>query len=165
MITFLLSGLWHGAKITFMAWGLMQGLYLCFEALTNKQRTQFEKRFRLEKRWWYLLLRILTVFVLFMASQIVGRADNLKESLVIFRKIFTERGPLFIGDGPSLLIYIFFGLLVLLFKDFTEEFMPEKLKLFNNKRKFVRIMVYSTLVILILLAGVFDGGQFIYFKF
>lgn len=165
LITFLLSGLWHGAKITFMAWGLMQGLYLCFEALTNKQRTGFEKKFGLEKKWWYILLRILIVFVLFMASQIVGRADTLKESFAVIRKIFTERGPLFIGDGPSLLIYIFFGLSILLFKDYTEEFMPGKLMLFNNKRKFVRIMIYSTMIILILLTGVFDGGQFIYFKF
>jgi hypothetical protein len=54
---------------------------------------------------------------------------------------------------------------MLLFRDFTEEFMPSKFLLFENKRKLVRILSYSLVIILILLIGVFDGGEFIYFQF
>lgn len=43
MITFMISGIWHAASLTFVAWGLLQGIYLSVEALTNKQRSNMEK--------------------------------------------------------------------------------------------------------------------------
>jgi len=36
MITFLVSGLWHGANWTFVIWGALHGLYQAFEILTQK---------------------------------------------------------------------------------------------------------------------------------
>ncbi|MGS0525486.1 MBOAT family O-acyltransferase [Zobellia nedashkovskayae] len=37
-ITFLVSGLWHGANWTFVVWGALNGVYLIFEVLLFKQR-------------------------------------------------------------------------------------------------------------------------------
>jgi alginate O-acetyltransferase complex protein AlgI len=62
-------------------------------------------------------------------------------------------------------LFFTLGVLMILFKDITEEFMPTKFRLFDSKNKFIRKMAYSLIVILILLIGVFDGGQFIYFQF
>lgn len=165
MTTFLISGLWHAASLTFIVWGLLQGLYLSFEALTNKKRVVFEKKHDLNKRGWYVLLNICITFMLFSASQVFGRADNIDSALSIYNKIIFQQGPLFIGDGPSLLIYIFIGLIMLLLKDFTDEYTPLKFLLFNNKNKTIRVIAYTSIIIFILLIGVFDGGQFLYFKF
>ena len=165
MITFLLSGIWHGAALTFVVWGLMQGVYLSIEALTSRRRMQFEKKYNTGKKGGYIFLQILLVFILFTASQIVGRAESVPAACEVFRKIFTATGPLFIGEAPSILIYSFFGLLLLLCKDGLDEFAPTKCLLFENKNKFIRVMAYSTIIILILLIGVFDGSQFLYFKF
>jgi D-alanyl-lipoteichoic acid acyltransferase DltB (MBOAT superfamily) len=165
MITFLISGLWHAATLTFVVWGLMQGVYLATEALTNKKRIQFEKKYQLNNRRWYVILQILITFILFAASQVFGRADSIGSAITIYKKIFFQQGCLFIGDAPSILIYSFLGLLMLMIKDYTDEFIPSRFLLFENKNKSIRMLSYVTVVFFILLFGVFDGGQFLYFKF
>lgn len=164
MITFLISGIWHAATLTFIAWGVIQGIYLSIEALTNRKRAMFEKRHNLNKKTWYVAMSILITFLLFSASQIFGRASTLHDALDVYSKIFFRPGTLFIGQ-PSTLIYIFMGLSMLLIKDFMDEFKPTRFRLFDSKHKYVRILSYSSIVILILLIGVVDGGQFIYFQF
>jgi D-alanyl-lipoteichoic acid acyltransferase DltB (MBOAT superfamily) len=39
MLTMLLGGLWHGASWTFVAWGALHGLFLCFERMLRKKKT------------------------------------------------------------------------------------------------------------------------------
>jgi alginate O-acetyltransferase complex protein AlgI len=164
LITFLLSGIWHGAALTFVVWGLMQGVFLSIEALLRNRRALFEKKYNLNKKILYILFGICFTFVLFSASEIFGRATNLNDALMVYKKIFTESGPLFIGI-PSTFIFSILGLFILLLKDFTDEFTPTKFLLFENRQKFIRVMAYSSIIIIILLIGVFDGEQFIYFQF
>jgi alginate O-acetyltransferase complex protein AlgI len=164
MITFLISGIWHAPAITYLVWGIMQGTYLSIEALTNKRKSDFEKKFNLSGKAWYIFSGCLLTFILFTASQIFARATNMHDALLVYSKIFTTSGPLFIG-APSILIFGIFGIVMVLIKDFADEFKPSKLQLFENKNMFVRIAAYSTVLLLIFLIGVFDGGQFIYFKF
>lgn len=38
IFTFLIAGLWHGATISFLLWGLIQGVILSIEALTKKKK-------------------------------------------------------------------------------------------------------------------------------
>ncbi len=38
MVTFLLVGLWHGANLTFVAWGLLHGVYLAVENVIDRAR-------------------------------------------------------------------------------------------------------------------------------
>lgn len=164
MITFLLSGIWHGPALTFVVWGLIQGVFLSVEALTNKKKAQFENKYNLSKKGWYILLGTCSTFILFAASQIFGRAANIVDAFAIYKKIFSTTGYLFIGN-PSTFIFSFLGLSMLFFKDFTDEFMPSKFLLFENENKIIRVLAYSSIIILLLLIGVFDGGQFIYFQF
>jgi alginate O-acetyltransferase complex protein AlgI len=164
LITFMISGIWHGAALTFVVWGLMQGIFLSIEALMKNRRTRFEKNYNLNNKTFYIFLGILLTFVLFASSQIFGRANNLNDAFLVYRKIFTTSGPLFIGN-PSAFIFSLFSLSLLLLKDFTDEFIPTGFLLFENKKKYIRVIAYSSIIILILLIGVFDGGQFIYFQF
>lgn len=164
LLTFLISGIWHGLGLTFVVWGIIQGLFLSIEALTNDRRAIIKKKYNLNKKWWYILFGISFTFILFDASLIFGRAQNCIDALHIFFRIFTTTGDLFIGS-PSTLIYCLLGLIMLLAKDFTDEYIPSRFLLFENRNKFIRVISYSSIIILILLIGVFDGGQFIYFQF
>jgi alginate O-acetyltransferase complex protein AlgI len=58
LITFLLSGIWHGAALTFVVWGLMQGVFLSIEALLRNRRALFEKKYNLNKKILYILFGI-----------------------------------------------------------------------------------------------------------
>ncbi|MFH1119618.1 MAG: MBOAT family O-acyltransferase [Bacteroidota bacterium] len=164
MITFMISGIWHGAALTFVVWGLMQGIFLSTEALTNKRRSVFEAKHGLNRKAWYLVLSMGVTYFLFSVSQIFGRADNLDDAFLVFRRIFTDPGPLFLGP-PSTFINGSIALALLMLKDFFDEFRPGRLLLFDNPRKIVRIISCSLVIILILLIGILDSGQFIYFQF
>ncbi len=164
MITFIISGIWHGAAVTFIIWGLMQGIFVSAEALMVKQKTLFEKKYNLTKKGLYVFAGCLLTFILFASSQIFARAPNTETALTVYRKIFSFSGPLFIG-APSVLIFCGLGLFMLLFKDFTDEYMPSKFQFFESRYKPVRIFSYSIIILIILLMGVFDSSEFIYFQF
>jgi D-alanyl-lipoteichoic acid acyltransferase DltB (MBOAT superfamily) len=164
MITFLISGIWHGAALTFIVWGLMQGAFLCIEALTNKRRAIFEKKHNLSKKGWYIFIGICSTFILFAASQIFGRAANISDALMVYKKIFTVSGPLF-SEGYEHIIYGVSGIIFLLIIEFNQEFFVKNHLPSTAKHWLIEQMVYIFLIIIILLVGVLDGGQFIYFKF
>jgi D-alanyl-lipoteichoic acid acyltransferase DltB (MBOAT superfamily) len=164
LITFFISGIWHGAALTFVVWGLMQGIFLSIEALTNKKRAKFENKYNLKNKGWYIFAGISLTFILFAASQVFGRVANLNDAILVYQRIFSTAGKLFIGT-PSTLVYSVCGLSLLLFKDFTDEFSPSKFLMFENEHQYIRVMAYSSIIILVFLIGVFDGGQFIYFQF
>ena len=49
IVVFLVSGLWHGANWTFIAWGALHGIYLLIENLTLNIRLRFKNTIRLNK--------------------------------------------------------------------------------------------------------------------
>jgi alginate O-acetyltransferase complex protein AlgI len=164
LMTFMISGIWHGAALTYIIWGLMQGVFLSIESLTNKKRVIIEKKFKLSNKTWYIVLGSISTFILFAASLVFGRAANISDGLEVYSKIFTNRGALFIGD-ISPFIFCLIGLSILLIKDFLDEYFPSSFLFFDNKHFIVRMLAYSSVIIIILIMGVFDGGQFIYFQF
>jgi D-alanyl-lipoteichoic acid acyltransferase DltB (MBOAT superfamily) len=164
LITFLISGIWHAPTWTYLAWGILQGICLSVEALTVSKRAAFRKRFSLNGKTGYVVISCLLTFLLFSASLVFAKTSSMHDALTVFSKIFSESGSLFIG-APSILLFGLLGIIMLLTKDFTEEFAPSKLLLFENKHKPVRILAYSAVIVIILMIGVFDGGQFIYFQF
>lgn len=163
MVTFIVSGVWHGAAWTFIFWGIFNGVFLCIEALFQKQRTQVEKKYNLKSKWWYTLFCCLCVYLIFAFSQIFGRCDSIGQAFGVIGKIFTEKGSLFV-DVRSLSCGIAF-LMLLFLKDFSDEFLKGRLSLFNNSSTFIRWSSYFLFVIFILLFGAIDGGSFIYFQY
>lgn len=165
MATFLISGLWHGATLMFILWGVIQGICLSIEAITNKRRTEFEKKHGLGHRWWYIALSCIVTFLLFAFSEIFGRAASASEAFEIIRKIFTEPGKLFVADIELIFASGIIALLILFFKDFTDEYLPGKYLLYENPHPVIRFSSYLLTIALILTLGVLTGGQFIYFQF
>lgn len=162
--TFVISGIWHGAALTFVVWGLMQGLFVSAEVLIAPKKQAFEKKHRLGKNKFYLALLILLTFAMFASSMVFSRAASIGDALAVYSKILTAPGSLFI-DKPSTIIYMAAGIAVMLLKDFSDEFFPGRFLLFGNASKAVRTVSYSCAIVAIVMLGVIDGGQFIYFQF
>ena len=163
MITFFLSGIWHGATLNFIVWGLLQGIFLSVEAFINKRKIKNKNRFKLESSPIYIIFSIATTYILFSISQVFGRALTFGDSLYIFRKILFERGSLFLDK--STLAYGLVGVVMLFLSDLRDEFFPKKILLFNNSNVVIRFCSYISIALIILWIGVLNGGQFIYFKF
>jgi D-alanyl-lipoteichoic acid acyltransferase DltB (MBOAT superfamily) len=160
-ITFLIVGVWHGAKITFLFFGFIQGFYLAVEFLTKKHRNKLKLKI---PKTIHTIAGMLMTFLLFSLSLIFFKAENIDSAMYIVRKIFTFSGSFYPGT-LAYLIYGIAGILILFTKEFSDEFFPGRFKLFNHNRKPVRVIAYCSVILFILLIGVFDGGQFIYFKF
>lgn len=161
MITFVVSGLWHGANWTYIIWGGLNGFYqIVFKIL----RINPSKKGSKQKSSLTYFSNVFLTFVLICFSWIFFRADSFSHALEIIIRIGTEYGPLFKGDNSSFAFGIF-GILLLFLKDGFDEFFPAKKVFFSSSNRLVRTLSYAAIVILIMLIGVFDGGQFIYFQF
>lgn len=162
LVTFLVSGIWHGAALTVICWGLMQGVLLSIESIFQNKRNNFEEKFKLKKNGLYILVCCVVVYLIFAFTEIYGMSSSFAEANTIVRKIFTERGPLFV-DPVSML----FGLIsafLLFVKDFKDEYLL-KFSFLHSGYIIIRYVSIILLISYIMLFGVLNGGQFIYFQF
>ena len=164
-ITFFISGVWHGANWTFIMLGIIHGFYLIFAVITKRIRIKIEQFTGINSiPFLKNLIQILVTFVLVNFAFIFFRARNVEEAFFIIKKISTFSGPIFYED-VSMLILSIFGIVFLLITEIKSEYYHGSISFFKNKNWLVRSFSYATLLILIILIGVFDGGQFIYFQF
>jgi len=163
LITFLLSGLWHGATFTFIIWGLLQGVFLSVEALTKQKRSALERRYKLTMKPWYIVAGIIVTFVMFASTLLMSRVPDLGNALLIYKKILFSSGTPFFDI--TTLASAFLGLIIILFKDFKDEYYPGRYLFFNNQYIIVRFSSYMVILFMVLLLGVFSGNSFIYFQF
>ncbi len=153
ILTFVISGFWHGANWTFVIWGALNGLYLIVEQATGLNQI---------RRTSYL--RSMVVFSLIGVSWIFFRSVSVDQSLSIIKSILIFEGPLFVPPDPEMLVYCIVSVSMIVLLEIMYE------KVYKNRRILFSRSGASNLLLLfcflmILLVGVFDGGQFIYFQF
>lgn len=163
LFVFLVSGLWHGANWTFIIWGALHGLYQAVELIWNKYilKTKPDARKPMLQR----LLSYVLTFALVCLAWVFFRANTVQDAFTIISNMFTlKSGPLFIGFaagfGYSVLLIIF-----LMIAEVNYEYFNNKLSLIYNPKPVWRMAGYAVLILAMLLIGVFNGGQFIYFQF
>lgn len=166
MIVFLISGLWHGANWTFIIWGAINGFYVVFAIATKKYRKKLNDFIGITKLpRLFIFHQILITFLLISMSRVFFRARTAEEGFLIVKKMFMDRGAVFVESDPSSIIFSFIGIFILLFVELKREYYKGKYTLFTHKNILIRNFSYAILIIIMLLIGVFDGGQFIYFQF
>jgi alginate O-acetyltransferase complex protein AlgI len=164
-LTFVISGIWHGAAMNFIIWGAIQGFILSFETLTRKSKDSFENRFNLKNKWWYMLFGCVITYILFAFSLSFGAdAATVPEVMNILGRIFTDLWHMPYKDGDTML-YSFLAFGILFIKDFMEEYYPGKIRLFEHSNSTVRWLSYYAVIFMIFYFGVFSGEQFVYFQF
>ncbi len=89
VVTFLVSGLWHGTGTGFLAWGLLHGLYLGSSVLTARWRKSLQRRLGLAGSPWLRPLQVAVTFHLVCLSW------------VFFPRTLGGRGPGGPGAAPG----------------------------------------------------------------
>jgi len=162
-IVFLVSGLWHGANWTFIFWGAMHGIYIVFSNLTIGWRDAMYARLKVPRKV-VVAIRMFIVFQLVNFSWIYFRADSLATANRIVAKIFSLHwGKLYISALDQF-AYGVMAIMILLLVDGLQEKYNIVSKLMIRP-VYLRWAGYISLVLIILLIGVFNGSQFIYFQF
>jgi len=93
LVTFLLSGLWHGLGFTFFIWSLLHICFLCFESLTKNIRLNASRRF---PTFIYKPFSTLITFLLICFSNLFFRAPDITVAKQLFLQL---QGPLFLSKG------------------------------------------------------------------
>ena len=70
LVSMTLCGIWHGAAVNFLFWGLLHGLFLCFEKLTGLDGHP-------QKRWVHVL-KTIVYFHLICLSWVIFRTESLE---------------------------------------------------------------------------------------
>ena len=158
-LTFLVSGIWHGANWTFIVWGCMHGICQIIEKMLGLQK--------LKSRNGYIKFgRILITFLLVNFAWIFFRMPTLGDALGVIGHIFDVHQSMALEvTSKHIFLLMIVGIFILVLKDVRDEFAPNKFKLFESGFKVVRWVSYVVVIVLIMLTGVFDAGQFIYANF
>ncbi|WP_026488667.1 MBOAT family O-acyltransferase [Butyrivibrio sp. XBB1001] len=176
LITFAVSGLWHGAGITWIIWGLYHGAWLCIERALGSSRKMRDSAGKLSIGKVILTFVIVTIGWIMFSSASVGEFWNIVSS---FAKIPGEVAGVawtegFVSGlkalfmvtsdahvGTSILGLVAFGII----SSYTYGTKTCGLEIIRKQNAVVRWCGYFALILLILLFGAANSAEFIYNRF
>ncbi len=171
-ITFLLSGLWHGANWTYVVWGGLNGLYLIIESFSEKLRFKLFEISRLQNTLFLKILSIFSTYVLICIAWVFFRAKNIDDAFYILKhstKNISESLKVLVSTNFGIDLYSYIIVLSSIGLLFMVEACQRKFSILtwvNSRPKPIRYGLYIGLVGAILMFGAFEvKQQFIYFQF
>jgi D-alanyl-lipoteichoic acid acyltransferase DltB (MBOAT superfamily) len=166
LLVMFLVGAWHGSRLTFVVWGLLNGAYMVVEAALPARA-----RRRPPRTNFALIAHIVVTFGLITFSWIFFRADTIGDGVFIVRRIFGSTGFKGLLDpeifGVYDLVISVIGIAVLIAVDVVEEVVASGSAVirFDRLPVWLRWPVYYGLTVVTLMFGKFGLEQFIYARF
>lgn len=171
LITFLVSGLWHGANWTYVIWGAIHGIGQVMERIWNKAFPA-----KKERSW----LRVAFTFLFVCFAWIFFRANTVSDAGYVVRNLFTgishpiayitegfhafRMASLAQTTGMKDLLICVCCILVLLFNDFIE--LKTNIWVWICRyQKPVRYALYFILLFVVLYSRRLGEYEFVYFQF
>ena len=157
MVTFVLSGLWHGAGWNFIIWGALHGTYYLVERLFFKPNL---RRYNIKIP---VFLKMFFVFGLVNFAWIFFRSESVTIAVTLIRNMFQITSGSLNFDHTMLARNLFLiGFLI--FVQLSER-KQDIVSLVSSKPVIFRWSVYYILIIMMIVLGNFGIKEFIYFRF
>lgn len=167
MLVFFVSGLWHGAALTFVIFGLLHGFYIVFGELTSGFRYKILTFFYITKnQYLYSFIQTVTTFCLFAFSLIFFRAQSVSDAFLLIKNsleidFFHPNIGFF---GRERVATYFLCVIFLLFAHFVAH-KQRFIEVLSQKPTWLRWTAYYFLVLIFIMYGNFGLTEFIYFRF
>ncbi|MBN1383795.1 MAG: MBOAT family protein [Elusimicrobia bacterium] len=178
-ITFLVSGLWHGASWTFVVWGALHGFYMIFANLTKNIREKIVSILGLIKFPNIMrFLRVCTTFLLVCFAWIFFRANTFSDAKYIVANLFSGIPDVFskLNDSGFIKEFVYFGqsgrefniaviAIILLEIVHLIQCRGSIREMISRKPLWIRWSIYVIAVLVIMNFGITEKIPFIYFQF
>ena len=177
MVVFMVSGLWHGANWTFVVWGALHGFYLLASSWTVRTRQAVTSILRLDRYpKLHQGIKIAVTFHLTLLAWVFFRANSLGDALNIIGNFASLRISGLWRTLPTGLynqdlsrgwfeLLTLFGLLGLLLFVQVKERGGQGRDILLSRPSWVRWAAYYAMLLAIIIMGVYDHAEFIYFQF
>jgi Predicted membrane protein involved in D-alanine export len=172
MVTFLVSGLWHGANETFVLWGGVHGIYLIIEDVFLPVSKWLDQRFDTQRFSWKFL-RAVRTFIFVDIAWVFFRAETVEAAIYIIGKSFDikniglilNKGLFQLGLDERNMTILLMGLSVLIIVSFMKEYGMNVFVWLSDQNLVFRYLVYWSALVLIIFSVDIAGQEFIYFQF
>lgn len=175
MITFFVSGIWHGIGLHFIIWGLLHGLYQVMGELLKPVKAFCMKLTNTkENSITHIFICRVTTFFLVMIAWVFFRAESVSKAIYIVVHMFTKYNPWIFVSGDLYTLGIKeeeWGLLficgvIMIIVAYMHEKKIQIRKLFSEQPLLFRWAVLLCCIFMILITGIYgplyDSAQFIY---
>ena len=175
MVVFLVSGLWHGANLTFLVWGALHGLFQIIGRLTLPLRNKLLEKMKLDTNGAFVRsLRTIGVFLLVDFCWIFFVANSIEDAGLAISKIFTDWSGntmsqlISMGATRFFLVYSIIAVTVCLMIENIKYIKTSPNIVFS--KEWARIVVYSILLLAVIGTWIYlqsssVESSFIYFEF
>ena len=168
LITYLLMGLWHGANWTFIVFGFIHAFYIIFGSLTKRYRDALNNWIGFQKvPAFFKLYSILVTFGLVCFSLFFFRANSISDSFMLISRSL-HFGNIIESFLDILrnreVVFVILNIIILLW---AEQIHARKnlIELIANKPVIIRWSIYLGFIFFILIFGMINQQEFIYFQF
>lgn len=168
LTTMTVSGIWHGADLTFVVWGFLNGILLCIEKIISTKRSKVNNIFQ-------YLFKLCVTFSVICLTWIFFRANSFGDAIFFLKNIFNGIEFSFDYFGSTLITMGFtkFYCLIIFIAIFIQiliDIIHDKITIseFISERKLIyRWAIYILAITFILVCKIYtaESQQFIYFNF
>ena len=179
MITFLVSGLWHGANWTFVIWGGLHGIYQIIGDVLRPVKEKLNQKLAVKtESFSYKFGQIVITYILVSFTWLFFRAESVSAAFEMVKNIFTKINPWILYDQSLYKLgldltevhILVVALVLLILVDCVRFFKGQTIEKFLNEQcLYFRWGVVFFLLFFIFIYGSYGIGysaqQFIYFQF
>lgn len=159
--TMLLGGLWHGARWTFVIWGVLFGIYQMFAYASKRLRKKIVKKTGLQRLpWLHTALSVFITFNLVSFAWIFFRAASFSKALTYISYI-----KLHLPEDGS--VHFYYNLILLLFFLLIEYFYKnrDRIVFWQHFPRPVKMAAFAFFCCLLIVLAMDTSNEFIYLQF
>lgn len=178
LIVFLVSGLWHGANLSFVIWGGINGLYQIIGEVLQPIRDWIVEKMEFDRSSvGHKTANVIFTFILVDFAWIFFRANNTWQAIEIISSMFKVKNPWILLDGSlyecgldSKNFWLMIGcILVLFLADICKHYKIKLREIIAKQDFWCRWLVMIFAICAILVFGIwgsgYDAAGFLYFQF
>lgn len=175
LLTFLISGIWHGTGWNFIVWGLLHGFYQVIGSMTAANREKCKQRLYIKGTKTEKCIQILITFLLVNVAWVFFRStEGIGQSIYIIKSALRPTGISFwwlteAGISKIECMYMIYAAFVIFAVDLLKEKKKNLITWYFARNVIIRYLILYVLLGSILLMGAYGPGfqeaAFIYFQF